>query len=206
MFKKLSAKLRKSSAGRTETLASMKETVKDSGLYALLTEHLTESELSMLCYDSGIDYEDLPGRNQAHKAKELLLYLDRRKRVSFTDDSFARLIAAGMANRPDLSWLEASGIEASRSELPETHRQGFNNVAIRNLLLGCFPAYNELDLFCHRHFPHARRSLNVALPLPDNAQALLGFCERRGRIQELLDIIAELHPGQFDQFGPYRVD
>ena len=46
-----------------------------------------EGELKDLCFDLGIDYEDLPGQGKADKARELVAHCERR-------DRFAELEAA----------------------------------------------------------------------------------------------------------------
>ena len=52
-------------------------------------------ELRDLCFELGIDYEDLPGETQSAKARELVLYAKRHNLV-------AQLVAMVIAARPHL--------------------------------------------------------------------------------------------------------
>ena len=47
-----------------------------------LVAHFNEGELRTLCFDLGVNYDVLPGRGTADKARELLAYLDQRGRVA----------------------------------------------------------------------------------------------------------------------------
>ncbi|HWQ13691.1 MAG TPA: hypothetical protein VNL77_12880 [Roseiflexaceae bacterium] len=71
-----------------------------TALHRLLSERLSEEELRTLCFDLQVDYEDLPGKGKAGKARELLLYLTRRRRI-------AELRTYGRRMRPDLPWRAA---------------------------------------------------------------------------------------------------
>jgi len=64
-------------------------------LRAALTSQLSESELHNLCFDLGLDYENLAGESKADKARELILYFERRSDV-------ATLITALTSTRPDI--------------------------------------------------------------------------------------------------------
>jgi tetratricopeptide (TPR) repeat protein len=68
-------------------------------LRQLLTRHFDSEELRTLCFDLGIDYEDLPSEGRAGKARELLVYLERRDRIS-------ELVELGKQLRPDISWVD----------------------------------------------------------------------------------------------------
>ena len=64
----------------------------------ILEEHFNVEELKTLCFDLKIDYENLPGQGKASKARELVDYLKRRRRM-------ADLIEVGRATRPEIPWL-----------------------------------------------------------------------------------------------------
>jgi hypothetical protein len=66
-------------------------------LRELLTNHFDDEELRTLCFDLGIDYDDLRGEGKASKARELVTYLERRGRI---DD----LVEIGKRVRPRLEW------------------------------------------------------------------------------------------------------
>lgn len=53
-----------------------------SRLYQSLIDRFSKEELRTLCFDLGVEYEDLPGEGRAAKARELVAHLDRRDRLS----------------------------------------------------------------------------------------------------------------------------
>lgn len=68
-----------------------------AGLRQTLADRFNEGELHTLCFDLGIDYDDLPGASKSDKARELVAYLKRHRRIS-------ELIDTGQQIRPDVSW------------------------------------------------------------------------------------------------------
>jgi hypothetical protein len=68
-------------------------------LRQVLTTRFDAGELRTLCFDLGVDYDDLPGAGKASRARELVGYLARRDRI-------ADLIRVGKRLRPDISWPE----------------------------------------------------------------------------------------------------
>ena len=91
-----------------------------SHLRQALDARFNEDELRALCSELGMDYDDLPGRGQAAKARELVADLTRHARV-------AELVAAGERLRPDISWTAPAA-----PEIPEAG-PGYENA--RELLL-----------------------------------------------------------------------
>ncbi len=67
------------------------------GLRKLLENHFTLDGLRNLCFDMGIQYENLPGDTLGAKAREIILYCERHLRVG-------ELIEMGRASRPELPW------------------------------------------------------------------------------------------------------
>lgn len=72
-------------------------------LRELMLKHFDVSELKTLCFDLGVDYESLDGAygGRVDKVRELILYFERRDRVS-------ELIAACARLRPEASWTDLS--------------------------------------------------------------------------------------------------
>lgn len=66
-------------------------------LRQLLAHHFDASELHTLCFDLGVDYDDLRGEGKSDKARELVAYLDRRGRLS-------ELVALARRLRPNVAW------------------------------------------------------------------------------------------------------
>jgi len=60
-----------------------------------LDDGYNDSELRDLCFELGIDYEDLPGDGQSAKARELVLYARRHGLL-------AQLVEKVMRERPQL--------------------------------------------------------------------------------------------------------
>jgi hypothetical protein len=50
-------------------------------LREILGTRLDAGELHTLCFDLGLDYNDLPGEGTKNKARELVVYLDKRVRI-----------------------------------------------------------------------------------------------------------------------------
>jgi hypothetical protein len=50
-------------------------------LHGMLDNYFDDLELQDLCFDMGIDYEDLPASGQSHKARELVELCSRRGRL-----------------------------------------------------------------------------------------------------------------------------
>ncbi len=56
-------------------------TNKLSRLLQLIIDHYDEEELQTLCFNLGVDYDSLPAKGKAGKARELLLYLGHRRQL-----------------------------------------------------------------------------------------------------------------------------
>lgn len=73
-------------------------------LAKLLETRFDREELRTLCFNLGVDYDDLPGTSRVDKAGELIRHLQRRDRLS-------ELINAGKQLRPHLSWDDAPDVD-----------------------------------------------------------------------------------------------
>ena len=73
---------------RQETLTNLRK---------ILASRLSQGELETLCFDLGIDFDDLPGETKSDKARELIEYIDNRDQIS-------RLIEVLKLQRPDIPW------------------------------------------------------------------------------------------------------
>ena len=51
-------------------------------LRQLLVKRFSDGELRTLCFDLGVEYEDLPGAGKTDKARELVDYMDRYDRLA----------------------------------------------------------------------------------------------------------------------------
>jgi len=75
-----------------------------SSLRQLLIARFDEGELETLCFDLGIDYDDLAGESKADKVRELLEYLVRR-------NALPELVRVGKATRPDIPWNQIAALD-----------------------------------------------------------------------------------------------
>ncbi|MCA9943984.1 MAG: leucine-rich repeat domain-containing protein [Anaerolineales bacterium] len=66
-------------------------------LRRLLLDSFNPGELKDLCFELGIDYDDLPGDGRSVKARELILRLQREGRLD-------ELVAYGRKHRPHAQW------------------------------------------------------------------------------------------------------
>ncbi len=108
-----------------------------------LIECYNDEELRTLCFDLGVDYDNLPGRAKADKARELLSDVDHRGRIP-------DLIKLCSMQRPNVPWQEI--IEAAEAGPPFKGLQYFDEA--------------DADLFFGREVPGT--SDNGAMPLAES--------------------------------------
>jgi hypothetical protein len=75
-------------------------------LREIVALYFNEGELRTLCFDLGVDYDDLPGKGKTEKAKDLVEYLEHRGRIS-------ELVEIGQQLRPNVSWGTAPPVSGS---------------------------------------------------------------------------------------------
>lgn len=66
-------------------------------LRKLLIQHFSLDELRVLCFDLGLEYDDLPGDTKTTKMHGLIEYLQRR-------DELNRLLEEAVDHRPHVAW------------------------------------------------------------------------------------------------------
>lgn len=76
----------------------------------ILTEYFSEDELKTLCFDLGIDYENLPGEGKEAKSRELIAYCERCGRL-------LELMEVGEQLRSNVSWKDELERESLESQL-----------------------------------------------------------------------------------------
>jgi class 3 adenylate cyclase/tetratricopeptide (TPR) repeat protein len=79
----------------------------------ILDTRFDEDELRTLCFDLGVEYEDLPAMGQANKARELVAYFERRDRIP-------ELISTGRQMRGDVPWDDVAGTTEDASSGADT--------------------------------------------------------------------------------------
>lgn len=66
-------------------------------LVPLLDESFDEEELKMVCFDLGVEYDNLRGQGKVNKARELVKYLERQNRTH-------ELLSLVKDKRPNIIW------------------------------------------------------------------------------------------------------
>jgi hypothetical protein len=90
-----------------ETVASTSESLR-SRLRQGLSDLFSEEELRTLCFDLGVDYENLPGSGKIGKAREIVAYFERRSSIPQLITQCRRLRPNGpWAGMPELSAEQA---------------------------------------------------------------------------------------------------
>ena len=84
-------------------------------LRTLLDQHFNEGELRDLCFDMGLDYDNLPGHGKGDQARELVAWCARHGTL---DDLVARLRVL----RPHVAW--GAGVGAARVGRARVERAG----------------------------------------------------------------------------------
>jgi len=101
----------------TEDTADKQQEYPSQLLLGILDKRFDEGELKTLCFDLGIDYDNLPDEGKANKARELIKYLERRNRIP-------KLVRVGKRLRSDISWPEVVGGEVAEQEATSPHDVG----------------------------------------------------------------------------------
>ena len=68
-------------------------------LHEILTHRFDDGELRTLCFNLGVDYDDLPGDGKVNKARELVAHCERR-------DDIPELLKTIKQLRQDISWVD----------------------------------------------------------------------------------------------------
>ena len=84
----------RTAAGTRSALSKLREDI---------TRYFDIEELRTLCFDLGVDYDNLRGEGKAAKVRELVVFLDRRDRIP-------KLVRKCSKLRPNVSWKYALGV------------------------------------------------------------------------------------------------
>ncbi len=80
-----------------ESSAKSSISINQSKFVRLIDSHFNKSELASLCFDLEIDIENLPGETKWDKARELISFMQRQKRLE-------KLILKCQEIRPTVDW------------------------------------------------------------------------------------------------------
>jgi hypothetical protein len=100
-------------------------------LHEILVKCFDAEELRTLCFELGLDYDDLRGEGKSGKARELVALLDRRGRI-------AELVAIGKDLRPDAAWEVDDATIPPPTSIPRAERL---RIAIIPVLLAIVLTY-----------------------------------------------------------------
>jgi HEAT repeat protein len=157
-------------------------------LRQILTERFDKGELGTLCFDLGVDYDDLPGEGNQAKAKDLVAYCERRERID-------ELIAIGKQQRPDVPWPEIPvaprDVEVRLTQLRQFILNHYNVSEFEQLCLNMHVSSDDLN----------------GLLLPDKVWELILHMGQQMRFPRLLSELRWAHPDYLDRarFGPDEV-
>lgn len=79
-------------------------------LYEILVLYFDQEELKSLCFNLGVDYDDLRGEGKENKARELVTYMKRRSRIQELENEIVR-------ERPSIPGLKKP---PNHTQKPET--------------------------------------------------------------------------------------
>lgn len=68
-----------------------------SKLHRILSTRFSLEEFRTFCFDLGVNFDTLPGEGLKGKARELVMYCERHKRIR-------ELIETGKRQRSDIAW------------------------------------------------------------------------------------------------------
>lgn len=206
MFKKLSSKLRRSSAGDSSesshpnsaatSPSAPVESVDRVALYRLLQDNFTETEMMDLAQSLNVDYGKLRASVYSGKTRELIVHLERRGRLK-------ELLATCRQLRPDVDWAttQASNDQTSSSVAASESDPYWQ---LLNLLRSHF-SYEELANLGHALGVEvntlARGSMSTTCRL------LVVHLAEQGRLPELLELMKQQRPqvAQIQDFSPLRL-
>ena len=118
-------------------------------LRQLLTDHFDVEELRTLCFDRGMEYDDLGGEGRADKARELVAYSDRHGRIPELVDKISK-------QRPEIAQKIKSAAIPSATSVTE-FGQGLS--ALVELMKS--PKVREAVATFHADFKAASEQINV---------------------------------------------
>jgi len=160
-------------AGNQVSTRRMTERELLAKLRQILATRFDDGELHTLCFDLGVDYENLPGAGKRNKARELVGYFNRR-------NSVFELVEAIGKQRSDISsdsvfqeiervLLDLRSNSSERQQIPaiergqtkETHRKS-NDLSLLEELLNELPTIAKLD-FHHPGFQRWHNAVKLSL-------------------------------------------
>lgn len=95
----------------------------ETRLHQALFTRFSQPELRTLCFDLGVDYDDLPGEGKSNKARELVTYMRRRDRLDDLAEAVQRARPdAVLAWEPDASVDLAAAIGRKEAALDSAER------------------------------------------------------------------------------------
>ena len=107
-----------------------------------LIRYFAGEELRTLCHDLGVDYDDLKGEGKTARARDLIVYLDHRGRIS-------ELIEKCIELRPQVHWREATYVTPpEQAPASEAERQ-----AVRRAKEAVYPQARRHLLFSPAPLP-----------------------------------------------------
>lgn len=150
------------------------ETTQLTELHQLLTQYFNEEELQTLAFQLGVRYDSLLTEGKTNKARELVLYMERRNRIP-------ELLDQCREARPNINWAEPRQREIREYDLPKIRQVLDSQFSLEDLKTLCFDlriSYEDLSGDTIRH----------------KTTALVDYCQRRALLPELIEVIHNQQP------------
>ncbi len=146
-----------------------------------LTDHFTESDIRTIGETSQVEWVHLPGTGLEGIARELALYLARRERL----DELVRVCAQ---HQPDVPWQEILNHAESQPISPKVQARPIDLPKLRRTLETHLGEEEMRDLCFEISVGYED------LPGSNKALELVALSNRRGRLGQLTEACARLHP------------
>lgn len=171
-----------------------------------INKYFSASELRILCFDLGIDYDgDLGDGTKQEKCIELITHFHRRGRLGELVDWIAQV-------RPNVAWQQVVGPIPGGQDVPDdvpapppVPAGEYDIAAIRRLLEAAFTA-QSLRRFCLDRpvFRPAANEFGSGHGLADMVDVVIEYCDKRLLFDQLLAQVQKENPRQYERFKPYQ--
>lgn len=157
-----------------------------------LITSFSDSELREICLELEVDYEILPGMSKADKARELILYLERRECLSELSEICQRL-------RPNVTWLSSKDLAEVGGGKEQIDNEGIKTNEIKHhipdeLALETLLEANLLDicLICYDHFETIYKQIRKETDKATLIRLLVQHAKQTGQINKLNQLFINL--------------
>jgi hypothetical protein len=183
-----------SDSGESSFLQEADRTTNLVDLHRFIQERYSLAELRILCFDLGVDFEDLPGEGKAAKARELVQYVVRSNLME-------QLLGELRRSRPAL--FQEAGLDELHSELQDASGAEEDDQPTLTTRLRRFISYHfsvdEMQELC---FVLGVWYEDLAGTVKEEkAQQLVDRMQRAGQLERLMQALLQSRPEAFSMEG-----